>query len=208
MSWLTLPNVLTGLRFLLVPLIIILISRDEVEWQALGTFCFILAALTDHFDGRIARRRRQVSQFGKFADPLADKLLTLSVFAAIVMRREFSAVASYLVIWVAIIAVREIIITGLRIWAIRQETTVITSMWGKAKTTIQLITIILTLVLLNFRQLTLRFPESVAFYPGDQVVTIIVHALIFICMLITVISGVLYFHSSRFESPSKLKQFP
>lgn len=199
MKLLTLPNLLTGLRFILVPLIMIFILSDRMGLQFLGTGLFILAALTDHFDGLIARRRRQVTQFGKFADPLADKLLTLSVFVAIVLRDEFAAVATYLAVWVAIIAVREIGITVLRIWAIKRGTAVITSMWGKAKTTAQLFTIIFTLVILNFRQVALRVPESAAYYPGDQIMAHIVHALFFICMILTVISGILYLNRNRLE---------
>jgi len=199
MSGMTLPNILTGLRFILVPVIMIFILSDRMEQQFLGTFLFILAALTDHLDGKIARRRRQVTQFGKFADPLADKLLTLSVFVAIVLRQELASIAIYLAIWVGIIAVREIGITGLRIWAIKRGTPVITSWWGKAKTTAQLITIIFTLVILNFRQFVMRFPESAAYYPGDQAVIYTVHALIFISMVLAVISGVLYLNKNRLE---------
>jgi len=191
-SWLNLPNLLTGLRFLLVPVILSLILTDRVGWQVLGTVLFILAALTDHLDGRIARQRRQVTQFGKFADPLADKLLTLSVFVAIALRREFTAVATYIALWVAIIAVREIGITVLRIWALAKGTPVATSLWGKAKTTVQLITIITTLALLNLRQAARDLPASAAYYPGDQIVIAAVHVLIFGCMILTVVSGAIY----------------
>jgi CDP-diacylglycerol--glycerol-3-phosphate 3-phosphatidyltransferase len=110
-SWVNLPNLLTLIRLALVPVILFLILSERLDWEIMGTILFILAALTDHFDGRIARRRRQVTQFGKFADPLVDKLLTLSVFTAIAMRREFAQIAVYIAIWVAIIAVREIGIT-------------------------------------------------------------------------------------------------
>ncbi len=205
-SGFNLPNCLTVLRLLLVPLILAFILSRGVAWQFLGTALFILAAVTDHFDGRIARRRRQVTQFGKFADPLVDKILTLSVFLALAFRPEFADIAGYLALWISIIAVREIGITFLRIWAIARGTPVITSLWGKAKTTAQLITIITTLALLNFKQLTLTVP-SISFYPGDQFLVYIVHALVFGCMLLTVISGILYLVANRFE-PRKAGQFP
>ncbi len=99
----------------------------------------------------------------------------------------------------AIIAVREIAITILRVWAISQDTSVVTSIWGKAKTTAQLVTIISTLLLLNFRQISHEIPESAAYYPGDPAVIIIVHVLIIICMLLTVISGVHYLMNTRFD---------
>jgi CDP-diacylglycerol--glycerol-3-phosphate 3-phosphatidyltransferase len=198
-SWLNLPNFLTVLRFFLVPLILILLFREGIGWQLLGTALFILAALTDSLDGFLARRRRQITQFGKFADPLADKLLTLSVFTAIALRREFSSVAVYLGIWVAIIAVREIGITLMRIWAINRGTPVVTSFWGKAKTTAQLFTIITTLVLLNFRQAVPHWDAARSYYPGDQIVICAVNALVFFCMVITLISGILYLSGSRLE---------
>ncbi len=200
MSLLTLPNILTGIRLILVPIILVFIFSNRLEIQILGTFLFIVAAITDHIDGKVARSRKQVTQFGKFADPLVDKALTLSVFTAIVLRDEFTAVATYMAVWVAIIAVREIGITALRIWAIKKGTAVITSMWGKAKTTAQLTTIIFTLVVLNFRQATLKYPEIASYYPGDQVLTYVVHSLLIICMLVTVVSGILYLNSNRFEA--------
>jgi CDP-diacylglycerol--glycerol-3-phosphate 3-phosphatidyltransferase len=200
MKILTLPNLLTGLRFVLVPIILMCILSNRLLLQFLGTILFVVAAITDHIDGKIARSCNQVTEFGKFADPLADKLLTLSVFTAIVLREEFSSIAAYLAVWVAIIAVRDIGITGLRIWAVQRGTPVITSMWGKAKTTVQLITIIFTLLILNLRQLSLKLPQSSFLYPGDDAVRWIVHALIFICMLLAVISGVMYLSQNRLEA--------
>lgn len=191
---------LTGLRLLLVPIILVLFFADSLVLQMLATLLFIIAAITDHIDGRMARKHNLVSQFGKFADPLADKALTLSVFAALVMRDEFAGIATYLAIWVALIAIREIGITGLRFWAVWRGTPVITSGWGKAKTTAQLTTLIFTMVVLNYRQLTMQFPQIGALYPGDAALRIIVHVLVIICMIVTVISGLLYLSSNRFEA--------
>lgn len=199
MHLLTLPNLLTGLRFILVPLFVIASMSPNLVWQFAGTVLFSLAAWTDHWDGKIARRRRQVTQFGKFADPLADKLLTLTGFTAIIWREEFVHIFGYLLVWVVIIAVREIGITALRIWAISKGTALITSIWGKAKTTVQLFTIIFTLVFLNFRQLVRVVPQSASYYPGDNALVCVVHTLIFVSMIITVISGILYLSSNRFE---------
>lgn len=196
-DWLNLPNFLTGLRFVLVPVILWLILSDPWTLQLAGTILFILAAVTDHLDGRIARRRRQVTSFGKFADPLADKLLTLTVFAAIALRREFAHVFAYMALSVSIIAVREIGITILRVWAIHRKAPVETSFWGKAKTTAQLVTIITTLIFLNFRQTARFIPEIRPFYPGDQVLVFTVKALIFICVILAVVSGALYLSKSR-----------
>lgn len=199
-SWANLPNFLTVLRLFLVPVILVLLFSREIGLELLGTALFILAALTDTFDGYIARRRRQVTQFGKFADPLADKLLTLSVFLAIALRPEFASVTIYLLAWVVIIAIREIGITVMRIWALGRGTPVITSFWGKAKTTAQLFTIITTLVLLNFRAAVHHWRTGEAYYPGDSAIVYVVHAMIFICMVLTVISGLLYLNGDRLET--------
>jgi len=196
---LNLPNLLTAVRLLLVPIILLLFFAENLVLQMLSTLLFIIAAITDHVDGRLARKRGQVTQFGKFADPLADKALTLSVFIAIILRDVFTGIATYLAVWVAIIAIREIGITGLRFWAVKQGTPVITSGWGKAKTTIQLFTLIFTLVVLNYRQLTMQMPETGILYPGDAAFRVIVNVLVFVCMVITVISGLLYLSSNRLE---------
>lgn len=196
-DWLNLPNFLTGLRFVLIPVILRLILSDSWTMQSGGTVLFILAAVTDHLDGRIARRRRQVTSFGNFADPLADKLLTLTVFTAIALRREFSHVFVYMALSVGIIAVREIGITVLRVWTIHRRAPVETSLWGKAKTTAQLITIITTLIFLNFRQIAHFMPEIRPFYPGDQVLVFTVKGLVFICVILAVVSGAIYLLKSR-----------
>jgi CDP-diacylglycerol--glycerol-3-phosphate 3-phosphatidyltransferase len=206
-SGLNLPNFLTVLRLVLVPLILSALLSTGLGWQLLGTALFILAALTDTFDGRIARRRRQVTQFGKFADPLADKLLTLTMFTVIVLHPAFIAVRSWLAVWVILIAVREVGITILRIWAISRGTAVITSLWGKVKTTAQLIAIIATLALLDFRAFAREVPAVAPFYPGDLVAAYTVHALVFLCMALTVVSGVRYLIQNRYE-PRKAGEMP
>ncbi|RJP81460.1 MAG: CDP-diacylglycerol--glycerol-3-phosphate 3-phosphatidyltransferase [Candidatus Zixiibacteriota bacterium] len=198
-SGLNLPNFLTVLRFLLVPLILLALLSPGLGWQLLGTALFILAALTDTFDGRIARRRRQVTQFGKFADPLADKLLTLTMFAIIVLHPAFASVRTWLAAWVVLIAVREIGITGLRIWALRKGSSVVTSLWGKVKTTAQLIAIIATLALLDFRVVAQHVPAVASVYPGDAFAAVTVNLLVFVCMVLTVVSGILYLVHNRLE---------
>lgn len=139
-----LPNKLTMLRVFLIPVFLFtLLSMENFEpinnrYLALGIF--IIAALTDALDGHIARSRNLITNFGKFMDPLADKLLVLSAFIAFVELGEISAYV------VALIICRELIITGFRILAADQNIVIDASKWGKIKTITQMITVIYLLL--------------------------------------------------------------
>jgi CDP-diacylglycerol--glycerol-3-phosphate 3-phosphatidyltransferase len=126
-------NVMTALRVVLVPFIIVLllIDTDVTRWWALALF--VTASLTDTADGWLARRQAQVTRWGKLADPAADKILVLGVLAALVWLGDIAW-------WVfAIIALREIAVTVQRQMLLRQELVMSASVWGKLKTVSQLI---------------------------------------------------------------------
>lgn len=130
-------NVLTVLRLLLVPLFLVaLFAADGQDpgWRWVATGVFAVASLTDHLDGGLARRHGLVTDFGKIADPIADKALTGSALVGLSLLGELSW-------WVtAVIAVREIGVTLLRFWVIRYG--VIPASWGgKAKTLTQVLAI-------------------------------------------------------------------
>jgi CDP-diacylglycerol---glycerol-3-phosphate 3-phosphatidyltransferase len=125
-------NVMTVLRIVLVPFIIVLLlaGSGAPQWWALGLF--VIASLTDTADGWLARRQRQVTRWGKLADPAADKILVLGVLAALVWRGDIAW-------WVlAIIALREIAVTVQRQMLLRQDLVMSASIWGKLKTVSQL----------------------------------------------------------------------
>ena len=143
MKW-TIPNCLTILRFFLVPVFLIFILKDTFFAKTVSLAIFLIAALTDFLDGQIARRYNQKSEFGKFADPLADKFLVAAAFVAFIQIPQL-LIPFWLVL---LILSREFIITGLRIAAISQDKTMNTSYLGKAKTTAQMLTIIIVLVML------------------------------------------------------------
>ena len=137
-----LPNKLTILRTLMIPVFLFFLltdcAGDYSKWIAVVVF--ILASLTDFLDGHIARKYNLVTNFGKFMDPLADKLLVCSALICLI---ELGQLPSWMVI---IIVSREFIISGFRLIAAEQGIVIAASYWGKFKTTFQMIAVILMIV--------------------------------------------------------------
>jgi CDP-diacylglycerol--glycerol-3-phosphate 3-phosphatidyltransferase len=200
--FLTISNILTVIRIVLVPVFLVLFFSASPILQFFSTLIFIAGAITDHYDGKLARKRQEMTEFGRFADPLADKFLTLSSFIAILVRENFREFFIFVLIYIIIIAFRELGITFLRMWAISQKSAIITSFWGKLKTTFQLIAIIFALVYFNARDLLPIIGVNI-FFINDLYFIPIIHFLILISMVITVISGLLYLTPSSYESRAK-----
>lgn len=152
--WRHLPNALTLLRFPLTALFLYGSFHEALAWRLAATLCFLLSMLTDLLDGHLARKMNTVSQLGSFLDPLADKVLVLSGFFVLWMRPglEWGAWAPFVIGSVAIITLREIAVTVLRSWRVKQARPLVTSIWGKAKTTTQMIALVVALLLLNIRE--------------------------------------------------------
>ena len=136
-----LPNKLTVLRVLMVPFFVLFMLTDiggaANKWIALVIFC--VASLTDMLDGKIARARNLVTNFGKFMDPLADKLLVCSAMICMITTGQLPA-------WVVIIIIaREFIISGFRLVASDAGIVIAASWWGKVKTVSQMAMIIVLL---------------------------------------------------------------
>jgi CDP-diacylglycerol--glycerol-3-phosphate 3-phosphatidyltransferase len=124
----TIPNQLTILRILLVPVIGAVLAIDFTDHYQISAVAYVTAAATDTLDGRIARSRNLVTELGKFLDPLADKLLVITVLVIL-------ATQSLLPAWVVVVvAAREFLITGLRSVAAAQGVVVSSTPWGKSKT--------------------------------------------------------------------------
>ncbi len=139
-----LANKLTMLRIFLVPLFLIFIAVQNIPYGTfIATFIFIIASLTDQLDGYIARSRNQVTNFGKFMDPLADKLL---VTAALISLVELQVVPAWATV---VIIAREFAVSGLRTIAASEGKVIAASMWGKAKTVTQIAAIIVLLIQVN-----------------------------------------------------------
>ena len=142
-----LPNKLTILRMIMIPvfLVVLYIPGLGMAGNIAAAAIFILASITDFLDGKIARKYNLVTNFGKFMDPLADKLLVCSALIALV---DFDKVAAWIVI---IIIAREFIISGFRLIASDNGVVIAASYWGKFKTTFQMVMI--CLMIANFPQL-------------------------------------------------------
>jgi len=131
MRYMTLPNLLTTLRILLVPVFMFLLLLESPSMKLLGVIVFIIASLTDIYDGYHARKYGLTSRLGAFLDPLADKFLITSAFLIYVWE-------GYLALWmVLLVALRDIVVTVLRVYAEWKDKPVITSREAKYKTLIQ-----------------------------------------------------------------------
>ncbi|MBU3214072.1 CDP-diacylglycerol--glycerol-3-phosphate 3-phosphatidyltransferase [Clostridium estertheticum] len=172
-----LANRLTMIRIFLVPIFLLFIAAKGIPYgRELATIIFIVASLTDKLDGYIARSRNQITNFGKFMDPLADKLL---VTAALVSLVELHIVYG----WVAMIIIaREFAVSGLRTIAASEGKVIAASKWGKLKTVIQIVAIITALINLSYVNNTLNIFTDV--FMGAAVI-------------ITIISGVDYFVKNK-----------
>ena len=134
-----LPNKLTVARVILIPFFVFFLlfepSNTTFKWIALAIF--IIASLTDMLDGKIARKYNLITDFGKFMDPLADKLLVCSAMIGLI---ELGRIPAWIVI---IIIAREFVISGFRLIAADNGRVIAASYWGKFKTTFQMIMVIL-----------------------------------------------------------------
>lgn len=144
-----LPNKLTVLRVLMIPFFVFFmltdVAGDAGKWIALALFC--IASFTDLLDGKIARKYNLVTNFGKFMDPLADKLLVCSALICLI---ELGQLPAWMVI---VIIAREFIISGFRLIASDNGVVIAASYWGKFKTTFQMIAVIL--LIFDFESLSL-----------------------------------------------------
>lgn len=183
-----LPNQLTVLRICMISVFILVVGLP-LDWgqltvgttslaitQLVGAIIFALASVTDWLDGKIARSRGLVTNFGKFADPLADKMLVMTAFIMLVGQGKAPA-------WViAIIVCRELAVTGLRLLLV-EDGEVMAAAWpGKVKTATQMIAIILLFI--N------NIPFNLINVPLDQI-------MLYACLIFTIYSGVDYFIKNR-----------
>lgn len=137
-------NQITLARIILIPIFLIFMLNVDADWAPyVCAIIFVVAAITDGVDGYVARKYNQITNFGKFIDPLADKLLVTAALIGLVELGQLSA-------WVAIIIIsREFIVTSLRIVAISEGKVIAASFWGKVKTVTQII-VIVALLTSNF----------------------------------------------------------
>ena len=185
-----LANKLTVFRMMLVPIMVI-ISFLGIDGELLGIpltywlidLVFIIGAFTDKLDGYIARNKSQITSFGKFLDPLADKILVLSAMVMLVEMQKLPA-------WIPIIVLtREFLVSGYRLVAVEKDGNVIAaSKWGKLKTVTQMIAI--SLALLDLNAFGACFSGKLE--GGDFVLNLIVTLMMIVQTVATIFSGIDY----------------
>lgn len=148
-----LPNKLTILRVLMIPIFIIFFvmsfdSKNLIDlfgvyqielFRLFSAIIFVIASLTDYFDGKLARKYNLVSNFGKLMDPLADKMLVITALLLLTESKEVHFICTLIVI------LRELMISSIRLIALEQHIVIAASIWGKLKTSTQMIAIVLIL---------------------------------------------------------------
>lgn len=132
------PNKLTLLRVILIPIYMLFYLMESQTALFVAIFVFLAAAITDQLDGYLARKNNQVTTFGKLMDPLADKMLIMSALICFV-QQDVKFISSWVVV---IILARELIVSGIRMIAMGENTVIAASIWGKAKTVSQLVLVI------------------------------------------------------------------
>jgi CDP-diacylglycerol--glycerol-3-phosphate 3-phosphatidyltransferase len=171
---LNLPNVLTVLRILLVPVLVAALLVETPNGDTIAAIVFALAAITDGLDGYIARSRRTITTFGKVMDPIADKLLIAAALIALVDKNRVAA-------WVAMVIIaREFAVSSLRVYAAAEGAIIPASILGKLKTVTQVAAVMALIAA----------PNADATW---------VQALVYLTVVATVVSGVDYFLNVRRE---------
>lgn len=187
-----LANKLTTFRVILVPIFLLCISWEKIPYgTVIAMGIFIIAAITDQLDGYVARSRNQITDFGKFMDPLADKLL---VTTALVVLIKYGLVPAWAV---AIIIAREFAVSGLRSLAASQGNVIAASWWGKIKTVIQIIFIIIALIQLMIIKEPTLFSSIANNANVMNVINVIKDVVMYLTVIATVLSGVDYFYKNR-----------
>lgn len=173
---LTLANMLTMSRMFIVPLVVLLLIWPN-RWTCLAAaLLFLAASITDWMDGYVARRDNAVTSFGKFLDPLADKVL---ICASLIMLTQHDWAPGWIT---ATVVARELIVTGLRAMAIEQGIVIGADRWGKAKTVFQIVALVPLLVHYPWWGLNLARPGL---------------WLLYVALALTVASGANYLYAFR-----------
>lgn len=190
-----LPNKLTIFRIILVPIMVIVpffgiqgkYMGIPIEWLIMDLI-FIIASITDKLDGYLARKNNQITTFGKFLDPLADKILVLAAMVMLVQMAKLPA-------WIPIIVLsREFIVSGYRLVAVEKGGKVIAaSKWGKLKTVTQMIAIILAFLDQN----AFGACFSGTLLGGDAILNFIVTIMMIVQTIATIFSGVDYLKGAK-----------
>ena len=195
-----LPNKLTVLRIIMTPLFMAAMLINFPHHYLVALVLFVVASLTDMLDGKIARARNLVTNFGKFLDPLADKMLTTAAFLAFLKEGFGVGIA-----WVLFIVLfREFMIASLRLVVVSSDSTrvIAANIWGKLKTVTQMVAIIFGITVLYFNETLAGLLSAPAII--CEVLMIVYNVILWISTVIAVVSGVIYMKDSfEYIDPSK-----
>jgi len=184
----TIPNILTVMRIILTPIFIICLFSDFFGAQLWALIIFIVASITDAYDGYLARKNNMVTNTGQFLDPLADKILLSSAFISF-------SIMGLIDIWmVALIIFRDLFVTCLRILLSRKGFIMITSKIAKSKTAVQIGIIIFTLLFLTLKGFNLVLLEDYLIFINEYQ---LVYYLTMIAVIFTVYTGYNYIQENR-----------
>lgn len=182
-----LPNKLTVLRIILVPFMVAAMLLDFQYNYLVAGLIFGAASITDYFDGSIARKRNLITDFGKFADPIADKILVISALVCFLAKGLCDPIILIIVLF------REFVVTSIRLSAASSGRVVAANMWGKVKTVTQMIAIICIFVLQTSLQIFGQYIlANFDYHEIAYIFFIIGEVLLWISVVFTVISGVKY----------------
>ena len=157
-----LPNKLTVARCILTAFFVIFLSIPNVYTYAIGYVVFVTAAITDYYDGKIARERNLVTNFGKLLDPVADKVLVVAAFVMLL-----GIPAMHVPSWaIVLILAREFLVTGARSLGAAQGVVIAANKWGKMKTIFQMVYVCTFLFLVVVLQALKQYPAMVDSIPG------------------------------------------
>ena len=189
-----LPNILTIGRILITPLFIILLFYDHPYAKSWALFIFVTAMLTDIFDGYYARKYNLVTDYGRFLDPLADKVMVLSALISF-------AVMDVIPFWmVSLIIFRDIFVTGLRMTMSSKNKTMVTSKIAKRKTLSQVLIIIFILFNIGLSSLSISWIGEIILFSKQYD---LIYYFTLLVTVFTVFTGFTYLYSNR----SVIKQF-
>lgn len=183
---LNLPNVLSLLRIALTPLFLLMLFAETWYWKSLAFVVFGAASLTDFYDGRLARAANQVTALGRFLDPLADKILVTSALIAFVFDQMVN-------LWLVIpIVLRDVLITGLRLYGLYHGRQMVTSRLAKLKTAVQLFTIVLLLFMIGVQEALGRLAGDADYFLDAARMQLLANGLVAAVLVLTVLSGFHY----------------
>lgn len=175
-------NKLTVFRIILVPFFVLFMLCSAIPYSSLwALIIFAVASYTDHLDGKLARERNMVTNFGKFLDPMADKILVLSAMVCMVTVDLCSPVV------LIIVLAREFLVSSLRLVAASQNVVIAADKSGKIKTATQMVSIVVILILLSINQM----------FGAEMPVAPISHCLMWLTAALTVYSGAEYIIRNR-----------